>query len=227
MLFWFEIWRGRSYTEGMLVRFLALSLLMSFSHLLADELAPLQAALDKQAGYKTVKVTVRQTKTVPALTEKSVMSGQLWLQPGKAFHWQLGKPAVQTAVYDGNKVYLMDDTQKTAMELDTEDRRAKSLMLMLGIGRAATAAGLREAFTVQETNQVGDQFVVSLRPKGGLKRALTSMILQVNTRTSFPERIEWTQRDGTVVVTEFAIPAFNQPFPVDLLKVKREGYTWE
>lgn len=187
----------------------------------------MQVALERQTQFKTISADVRQTKKVPALTEQSVLLGHLWLQPGKAFCWQLGKPLVQSSIYDGTKVYLMDETKKTAMELTPDDRRAKPIMLMLGIGEGATTKGLLDGFDVKGTNQVGDQFVASLAPKGALKRALTSMTLQVNTRTSFVERIEWTQRDGTVVITEFSAPAINKPIPDGIMEVKRGGYTWE
>jgi len=204
---------------------LAALFLCPISH--ADELAPLRTALEKQAKHRTVSVRIRQTKRVPALTEEIVQGGHLWLEPGKAFRWQLGKPPEQTAVFDGKMVYLLDESAKTGLELATDDRRAKPLLLMLGFGEGASLDGMLEAFTVSGTNRVDDHFIVSLLPKGNLKRALKSMVMQVNTRTSFPERIEWTQRDGTVVVTEFFPPALNKPVPAGTFSVKHEAYRWE
>lgn len=204
---------------------LAALCLCPFSH--ADELVPLRAALEKQAKHRSVSVEIRQTKRIPALTEEIVQRGHLWLEPGKAFRWQLGKPPAQTAVFDGHKVYLLDEAAKTGMELGTDDRRAKPLLLMLGFGEGASLDGMLEAFTVSATNRVGEHFIVSLLPKGNLKRALSSMVMQINTRNSFLERIEWTQRDGTVVVTEFFPPALNKPVPAGIFSVKREGYRWE
>lgn len=199
--------------------------LCPFSH--ADELAPLRTALENQAKHRSVSVEIRQTKRIPALTEAIVQRGHLWLEPGKAFRWQLGKPPAQTTVFDGNKVYLLDEAAKTGMELGTDDRRAKPLLLMLGFGEGASLDGMLEAFTVSGTNRVDEHFIVSLKPKGNLKRALTSMVMQINTRNSFLERIEWTQRDGTVVVTEFFPPVLNKPVPAGTFSVKREGYRWE
>lgn len=196
-----------------------------FSH--ADELAPLRTALEKQAKHRSVSVEIRQTKRMPALTDEIVQGGHLWLEPGKAFRWQLGKPPAQTALFDGHKVYLLDEAAKTGMELSTDDRRAKPLLLMLGFGEGASLDGMLEAFTVSGTNLVDEHFIVSLKPKGNLKRALSSMVMQINTRNSFLERIEWTQRDGTVVITEFFPPALNKPFPAETFSVKREGYRWE
>lgn len=204
---------------------LAAFFLCPFSH--ADELAPLRTALAKQSEHRSVSVEIRQTKRVPALTKEIVLGGHLWLEPGKAFRWQLGKPPAQTAVFDGTKVYLLDEAAKTGMELATDDRRAKPLLLMLGFGEGASLDGMLEAFTVSGTNQVDEHFIVSLKPKGNLKRALSSMVMQINTRNSFLERIEWTQRDGTVVVTEFFPPTLNEPLPDGTFSVKREGYRWE
>lgn len=204
---------------------LAALFLCPLSH--ADDLAPLRSALENQAKHQTVSVEIRQTKRMPALTEEIVERGHLWLEPGKAFRWQLGKPPVQTAVFDGSKVYLLDESAKSGVELETDDRRAKPLLLMLGFGEGASLDGMLESFSVGTTNRVGEQFAVSLLPKGKLKRALTSMLMQINIRTSFLERIEWTQRDGTVVVTEFFPPVLNQPLPAGSFTVKRADYRWE
>ncbi|MFN9026407.1 MAG: LolA family protein, partial [Akkermansiaceae bacterium] len=164
--------------------------------LLADELAPLRTVLEKQAQYKTVRVDVRQTKRIPALSEPVIESGHLWLVPGKSFRWELGKPLAQSAVSHGGVVFLMDEKKKTGLVLSTEDRRAKPLLMMLGIGEGATFEGLQKTFTIAGTNTVREHFIVSLVPKGQLKRAITGMVMQINTSTSFLERIEWNQKDG-------------------------------
>jgi outer membrane lipoprotein-sorting protein len=211
----------------MSVRFLGLSLLLICSQARSEDLEPLRLALEKQGQHKTVNVKVKQTKKVPALTDAIVLRGHLWLVPGKAFRWQLGDPLVQSAVYDGTKVYLMDEAKKTGLELEPDDRRAKPLLLMLGIGEGASFEKMQESFTVSGTNRVGEHFIVSLVPKGRLKRALSSMVMQVNTRTAFPERIEWIQRDGTVVINEFAPPVVNKKLPSRIFDIKRDDYRWE
>ncbi len=209
----------------MFSRLLAFSVICGSAY--ADDLAPLRTALEKQAQHKSVSVAVRQTKKIPALSEEIVQTGHVWLQPGKTFRWELGRPPVQSAVFDGNRVFIMDERRKTATEMAPDDRRAKPLLLMLGIGEGATFEGLHESFTVGGTNQVREHFIVSLLPKGKLRRAIKSMVMQINTRTSFLERIEWTQRDGTVVITEFFPPVLNKPLPKGVFEVDRRGYTWE
>ena len=209
------------------IRLLFAVFILSCCHCFADELAPLRTALEKQAKHKTVSVDVRQTKKIPALTEEIVQRGHLWMKPGEAFRWELGDPVVQRAIYDGTKVVLLDEKKKTGVRLDRDDRRAKPLMLMLGIDEGATFAGLQETFTIAGTNTVREHFIVSLVPKGGLRRAISSMVMQVNTKTSFVERIEWTQKDGTVVVTEFFPPKLNGKLPAGIFEVKDAGYTWE
>jgi outer membrane lipoprotein-sorting protein len=193
----------------------------------ADELAPFRVALEKQAKHRTVSVSIRQTKRIPALSEAVVESGHLWLEPGKAFRWQIGNPVVRTAMFNGSKVHILDELQKTGIEMDVDDRRAKPLLLMLGFGEAASLEQMLKSFTVASTNQIGDQFAVSLRPKDRLRRVLKSMHLQINTRTSFVERIEWTQRDGTVVLTEFLPPVFNKPLPAEGFSINSDAYSWE
>ncbi len=211
----------------MFIRSVFVTLVFGLSQGLADDIAPLRSALEKQARHQTVSVDVRQTKKIPALSEQIVQRGHLWMKPGEAFRWELGDPVTQRAVYDGEKVFLLDVRKKTGVSLDPGDRRAKPLMLMLGIGEGATFDGLQEAFTIAGTNMVREHFIVSLVPKGKLRRAISSMVMQVNTKTSFVERIEWTQKDGTVVVTEFSPPELNGKLPAGVFQVKAEGYSWE
>lgn len=192
----------------------------------ADTLEPLKTALAKRAERQTVSVNVKQTKKIPALTQDIVTRGHLWLIPGKSFRWQLGDPLVQSAVYDGTKVHLTDESGKTS-EFDPDDRRVKPLLLMLGIGESASFDNIQQAFSAGGTTVVDEHFVVNLVPKGKLQRVIQSMVMQINTRTSFPERIEWTQKDGTVIVTEFSPPVFDKKLPADIFDAARTSYPWK
>jgi outer membrane lipoprotein-sorting protein len=211
----------------MTAHLLCLALLLTPCTTFADEVAPLRIALEKQSKFKTVSVKIKQTKKIPALTEDIVLTGHLWLKPGQAFRWELGDPLVQSAVYDGTTVFLIDEKKKTAVALDPGDRRAKPLLLMLGFGEGASFEKMLESFTVGSTTTVGEHFVVSLMPKGRVKRAITLMVMQFKTRTSFLDRIEWTQKDGTVAITEFYPPVIDKELPAGIFDVKRESYTWE
>lgn len=204
----------------------AISLIIS-AHAIAQDATPLKQALEKQAKHKTVSVDVRQTKKIPALSEPIVQKGHLWLKPGEAFRWELGEPLTQSAIYDGSQVFMFDEEKKTAKGLAPSDRKAKPLLLMLGIGEGATFDGLTDAFTIADTTTVREHFVVSLVPKGSLKRAMKHMTMQVNTRTSFLERIEWTQKDGTIVTTEFYPPKINGKLPAKIFEFNGDDYKWE
>ena len=215
------------YEQGMSARLLSLVFLLSPSLVFADDIAPLRLALENQAKHKTVSVKIKQTKKIPALIENIVLVGHLWLNPGQSFRWQLGAPLVQSAVYDGNKLFLVDEMKKTVAALDPNDRRAKPLLLMLGIGEIASIEKMQEAFTVGDTTTVDEHLVVNLLPKGRMKRVINSMVIQINTRNSFPERLEWKQKDGTVIITEFSPPVLNKKLPDGIFDLKHEGYTWE
>ena len=210
----------------MTARLLALVFFLLPGLVFADSLEPLRIALEKRAERRTVSVRVKQTKRIPALTGEIVTRGHLWLSPGRAFRWQLGNPLVQSAVYDGAKVHIIDETGKSS-EFDPDDRRVKPLLLMLGIGESASFEKIQEAFAVGGTNTVREHFVVSLVPKSRLKRVIRSMVMQINTRNSFPERIEWTQKDGTVVVTEFSPPVFDRKLPADIFDASRGPFPWK
>ncbi|BDS07786.1 hypothetical protein NT6N_28260 [Oceaniferula spumae] len=194
----------------------------------AVDLEPLKKSYAKQKTYKSVKVKMRQTKKLPALNEPVKNTGYLWLQPGKAFRWQLGDPKVQSAVFDGQKVYLLDEKKKSAESFDPNDRKVKPLLLMLGIGEAASFESLMKNFDVTGVTRTDSQYAAALSPKSGkLKRVIVQMVLQVSLKTDYIERIEWTQKDGSVIITEFARPELNGSLPKDVFKVNENAYTWE
>lgn len=192
------------------------------------DLEPLKKSFAKQATYKSVQVKMKQTKKLPTLKEPVINTGYLWLQPKQAFRWQLGEPKVQSAVYDGQQVYLLDEKKKTAKAYSSGDRKVKPLLLMLGIGDGASFDSMLKTFDVTGVTRKGQQYAVALSPKSGkLKRVIVQMVLQVNLGTDYIERIEWTQKDGSVIITEFAKPKLNASMPKDIFTVNRPAYKWE
>lgn len=209
---------------------LALILWMGLSPcvLAQHDLEPLKKALDRQAKHQTVQVRLRQTKKLPALKEPIINNGQLWLIPGKSFRWQIGDPKASTAIYDGTRVYLLDEKKKSAVDLSPTDRKVKPLLIMLGIGEGASFDSMMEAFNVSGVKNDGTRYVVVLVPKSSkLKRAINHLTLQVNMKNSFLERIEWSQRDGTTALTEFFTPTVDKPLPKSIFSLKKEDYTWK
>ena len=210
----------------MTVRLIFIASLLLPGLVAADPLAPLKIALEKRSEHQTVSVNVKQTKKIPALTQDIITRGHLWLVPGQSFRWQLGDPLVQGAVYDGTKVHLTNESGKSSA-FDPDDRRVKPLLLMLGIGESASFDKIQQAFSAGATNTVDEHFIVNLVPKGQLQRVIRLMVMQINTRTSFPERIEWTQKDGTVIVTEFSPPVFDKKLPADIFDAALTSYPWK
>ena len=191
------------------------------------DLEPLRKALDRQGKHQSVQVKLRQKKQLPALKEPIQNNGQLWLIPGKSFRWQIGTPATSTAIYDGKRVYLLDEKNKTAVDLSPKDRKVKPLLIMLGIGEGASFDSMMDTFNVSGVKNDNTRYVAVLVPKSGkLRRFVKHLTLQVNMKTSFLERIEWSQKDGTVVLTEFFSPTLNKKFPTDIFSFKKENYKW-
>lgn len=201
----------------------------STSYLFAEyDLQPLKKALDRQGKHQSVQVKLRQTKKIPALKDPIVNRGQLWLIPGKQFRWQIGNPKASSAIYDGKRVYLLDEKKKTAVDLSPSDRKVKPLLIMLGIGEGASFDSMMKAFSVSGVKNDGTRYVIVLVPKSSkLKRAINHLTLQVNMKTSFLERIEWSQRDGTVALTEFFTPSINQPLPKSIFSIDKTSYKWK
>ncbi|YCM46759.1 outer membrane lipoprotein carrier protein LolA [Verrucomicrobiaceae bacterium 227] len=203
-------------------------MLFVWTPVMAQDAEPLRAALQKQTELKSVKVKFRQSKKAPALVDPIQTMGELWLIPGKAFRWELGSPKKQTVVYDGKSVYVLDELKKTGEKLSPDDRTIKPLFLTLGMGEDATYDGLTKLFTITSTNQAQGRFVATMVPKSRRLRSMVkSLLMQVNLETSFPERIGWTQKDGTEAMTEFFKPALNGGIPASTFQVDESAYQWE
>ena len=192
------------------------------------DLEPLRVALVKQAKYRSAIVKVRQTKQIPALDEPVKTTGKLWLSPGKAFRWQLGDPLASTAIFDGRQVYLLDEKKHTGAAYAPDHRKVKPLLLMLGIGEAASVEEMEKVFKVTGVTRHKEHYIVAFVPQSGkLKRVLKRLVLQINTRSSFMERVEWTQRDGSVVITEFYPPQVNVTLPEGIFAIQKSNYQWK
>lgn len=210
-----------------MTRLLLFSLLLPLG-LFADEADPLKATLKKQAEHKSVVVLFRQTKKVPALTDEIKTMGKLWLIPGKAFRWELGQPKKQTIIYNGKEVLVLDELKKTGERLSPDDKTVKPLFLTLGMGKDASFDGLSKLFTITSTNQAQGRYVATLSPKPrALKRVVKSLLMQVNLKTSFPERVGWVQRDGTEAMTEFFKPTLDGSVPASTFQVNEAAYSWK
>ena len=196
--------------------------------LFADGLAPLETALKKQAEHKSVVVLFRQTKKTPALTSEIKTMGKLWLIPGKAFRWELGDPKKQTIIYNGKDVLVLDELKKTGERLSPDDKKIKPLFLTLGMGKDGTFEGLSKLFSISASNEEQGRYIATLLPKPrALKRKISSLLMQLNLTTSFPERIGWVQRDGTEAMTEFFKPTLNGAVPASTFQIKESAYTWK
>lgn len=208
--------------------FLLVAAFLVLQPVFAQNVEPLKQVLAKQKELRSVKVKFRQTKEAPALADPIKTMGQLWLVPGKAFRWELGTPKKKTVVFNGQKVFVMDEVNKTGEKLDPDDRKIKPLLLTLGIGKEASYEGLNKMFTITSTNQDAERYVAVMVPQSRrIRNAIKSMLMQVNLSTSFPERIGWTQKDGTKSMTEFFKPTLNGPMEASLFQVNEAGYQWK
>jgi outer membrane lipoprotein-sorting protein len=208
-------------------RLILLSLLFPIG-LLADEAGPLKDALKKQASHKSVIVTFRQTKKVPALTDEIKTMGKLWLVPGKAFRWQVGTPTKQTIVYNGGDVLVIDELKKTGERVSPDDRSIKPLFLTLGMGKEASFEEMSKVFKIVGTDQGKGRYAATFSPKPrSIRKFIKSLNMQVNLETSFVERIGWVQRDGTEAKTEFFKPAINVAISASTFVVDEAAYRWK
>jgi len=58
-----------------------------------------------------------------------------------------------------------------------------------------------------------------------MKRALSVLMIELNTITAFPTEIRWEQKDGAITTTSFESPKFNTPIGEELFNYSEEVYT--
>jgi len=192
-----------------------------------DDITPLKNALERQADHESVVTVFRQTKKSPALAEKIETMGKLWLVPGKAFRWELGRPAKRIVIYRGDDVLVFDEKKKTAQRFSKDHKTVKPLFMALGMGEGASFEKLSRAFTIIGTNQAKGRFVATFRPKPrSLRKVIKSLLMQVHLERSFMERIGWEQRDGTETMTEFFEPSFDEEIPPETFIIPEADYRW-
>ena len=194
---------------------------------MADNIEPLKQALQKQARHQSVVVTFRQTKKSPALSSEIKTMGKLWLVPGKSFRWELGQPAKKTVIFDGGDVLVLNETDKSAERFPPDHKTVKPLFLTLGMGDDSSFDGLTKLFSIKGTNEENGRFVATFSPKPRqIRKMIKSLLMQINLKTSFMERVGWVQRDGTEAMTEFFKPTLNQTIPKERFEIDETLYTW-
>jgi len=176
------------------------------------DLAPLEASLIQRDQYLSVSATVKQEKLLPAFSDALVSEGSLDLIPQQSFRWEQGSPVTDVALYNGERVYLINEKEKTALDYKPKAKEVRPLMLLMGIGEDATYEGLMDNFKPVETSTEGYTYTITLEPDSGLmKRALTQLTLVINLKTCFPEQIVWVQKDGAIITTDFIDTKFDIP----------------
>lgn len=206
------------------------TLLTLFLSLIAKgrDITPLKEALERQADHESVVAVFRQTKKSPALADEIETMGKLWLLPGKAFRWELGRPAKKVVVYRGGDVLVLDESDKTAQRFTKDHKTVKPLFMALGMGEGASFEKLEKAFTITGTNQSNERFVATFSPNPrSLRKVIKSLLMQVHLDNSFMERIGWEQRDGTKTMTEFFDPSFDETIPPETFLVSEAEYRWQ
>ena len=202
---------------------------ISLSGKAENNLTPLQEAINHQHKFTFVEIDITQTKEIPALKKPTTTKGKLWLAPQKMFRWDNGTPAKSTAVYNGNNVIFLNHQNMTAEKVSPSSRKAKALMGSLGIGQEfASLDALLENFTLVETESANGRFISSFSPKNArLRRVLEYLTLQVRLDKSHLERMQWKQKDGTVITTVFHLPKTSKTIPPDIFKFDEKPYKWD
>jgi len=187
------------------------------------DLETFQQLLEKRDLYETVTATIVQEKKVPSLIEPLVTQGELWLKPRLAFRWEKGDPVSDVAIYDGDKVYLVNVAEGLVEDYKPSSRSVRELMLLAGVGESSTYEGILDSFEAVDAQSGDGQYTITLEPDSGvMKRVLKQLTIVFDLATSFPTEIEWSQKDGTVARTLFKNVTFDQKIADEVFTAPEE-----
>ncbi len=189
------------------------------------DLAPLEACLIQRNQYSSIITTVKQEKVLPSLSKPLVTKGKLWLVPQYGFRWEQGNPVKDIALFDSNRVYLLNEDSKTAERYKAGSRAVRPLMLLMGMGKDASYEGILDNFKPTYSEIKGSVYTVSLQPDSGImKRALSQLTLSIDLKTCFPKKIIWLQKDGAIITTHFGRPRFNTGIDTQMFQFNEGAY---
>ncbi len=193
-----------------------------------EGLEVLKKSIEQQSTFFSLRMKVKQVKTLPSLRAPVIDSGSLLVLPKKAFRWEMGNPLAQTTIYDGRQIVVLNELKNTGKVLDPEDRKIKPILLMFGMGEGSSFEGFMKLFRVEEVIQEKAVTTFVLRPKkGAMRRGIKQLKVSIERKSYLLSRLTWIQKDDSVVTTFYSRIQTNVKISPDVLKFDVSAYQWE
>ena len=193
---------------------LSLLFLTACSSRAADLHEVIAGWLSKQTNIETWAADFTQTRTLRALNQPLVSTGEVWFAAPQNFRWQLGGDQT-IAIRNGETMLVIYPRLKRAEKYDfsnTPNNQWKDALALLQTGFPRSEAEMRERFNLLGLEQTNALYEINLEPKSpAAKRMMPKINLLLATNTLELVGTELVFMDGSKMRNEFRNVRTNAP----------------
>ena len=200
-----------------LVLFCALVLLRA-----ADTNAVLDAWLSGQTNFATWSADFVQTRSLRALSQPLVTTGQVWFAKPNSFRWELGRPAQTVAVRDADRLEVIYPKLKRVERYSLAEGKSGPLGEALGLldaGFPSSRADFDARFRLLSLQATNGTWLLELQPtSASARRMMPSLRVALATNDFSLVANELTFPDGSRMRNDFDHAKLNTQFAPDIFR---------
>ncbi len=174
---------------------------MFAANLTTDELRILQQKM-KSASQLTVDFTQTKTNSIRVNQKSKSVGRAMFAKPAK-FRWVILKPKADSLIFDGDKLYSVQDDKKTVTSFNAEADRAQEIREVIDLVLDFDAL-LKRYEIVSSTKEANEKVSLVLKPKK--KGALTGLDVRVDGATASVELVKMSFLNKNTSEFEFSNP---------------------
>ena len=193
----------------------------------ATEISPvLDAWFAAQTNFHTFTGKVIQTRTLQALSQPLVSTGQVWIAIPDRFRWEIGQPAQTIALRQPDGLSIVYPRLKRVAKYPLTDRQPgpwRDMLALLDASFPRSRAELETQFRVLSVSTTNADWVVTLEPKSTFaRRMMAGIAISVRTNDFLLTATEMKFADGSRMRNDFTETQTNTVLPDGCFDLKLE-----
>ena len=188
----------------------------------ADTNAVLDAWLSAQTNFTTWSADFVQTRSLKALSQPLVTTGQVWFAKPNSFHWELGKPAQTVAVRDADLLEVIYPKLKRVERYSLAEGKSGQLGEALGLldaGFPKSRADFDARFRLLSLQATNEAWLLELQPiNPSARRMMPAIRVTVATNNFVLLGNELFFPDGSRMRNDFSNAKLNETFASDIFR---------
>lgn len=188
----------------------------------ADTNAVLDAWLNAQTNFTTWSADFVQTRSLKALSQPLVTTGQVWFAKPNSFRWELGKPAQTLAVRDADRLEVIYPKLKRVERYSLAEGKSGQLGEALGLldaGFPKSRADFDARFRLLSLQVTNSAWLLDLQPVNPTARRMMPAIrVTLATNNFVLLGNELVFPDGSRMRNDFSETKLNETFAPDLFR---------